>query len=74
VTAHQGIDRDAKYAFRGQMFRDLLPKVGLRDLREAAQFLGISTRHAQRIAAGTHAASTAASKLLVARVNQFERI
>jgi len=64
VTEHQATDRNAKFAYRGQMFRDLLPKVGLANLRDAAQFLGISMRQAQRIAAGTHAASTAASKLL----------
>jgi hypothetical protein len=63
VTAHHGIDRDAKYAFRGQMFRDLLPKVGLRNLREAALFLGLSLRHVQRVAAGTHATSTAVGTL-----------
>jgi hypothetical protein len=65
VTPHQGIDRKAEhYALRGETFSYVLRHVGLSNLREAAQFLGISTRHAQRIAAGTHATSTAVGKLL----------
>jgi hypothetical protein len=64
VTAHQGIDRDVKYRFRGERFHTLLRQVGLTNLREAAQFFGLSTRHLQRIAAGTHPTSTAVGKLL----------
>jgi ABC-type Fe3+ transport system permease subunit len=55
--------REGPYALRGAAFRDALRRVGL-DLEEGAEFLGISRRQAQRIAAGTHSASIAASKLL----------
>jgi hypothetical protein len=41
------------YALRGEQFRNALRQVGL-NLREGAEFLGISRRQAQRIAAGTH--------------------
>jgi predicted transcriptional regulator len=54
---------DRRYALRGEEFRDALRRVGL-NLQEGAQFLGISRRQAQRVAAGTHPASVAASKLL----------
>ena len=62
MTAHEEIN--ARYRFQGARFRRLLREVGLMDLRQAAEFLSISTRQAQRIAAGTHVASIAAGKLL----------
>ena len=65
MTPHQGIDPKAEYyAFMGTTFRELLPKVGLTNLRDAALFLGLSLRHVQRIASGTHVTSTAVGKLL----------
>jgi len=54
---------DRPDTLRGEEFRIALKRVGL-DLRSGAEFLGVSERQCQRIAARVGFASVAASKLL----------